>query len=218
MSFTDRMKLAEKLEANFIDAFNKHCDSHQIIKYGIESSKLVEAHEYVRGCHDDTSKFIRYIPDSVLVSNNSSKGDTTLIEFKAATTGIKSDSFFNRLRSQECPEMEPQFDTKKDVFNIESEALELYSKLVGIGVRVVIVVYAGFRSDYPLRAQFVQNIVKCNTWNPNKRGMNAGSGTFLSNVNLISFDQMASFFHNELGVNYSSVLETQNAVTKAFSN
>ena len=66
--FEQRIELADRLQLSFIEAFNHHCTTHKVIKYGIESTKLAEAHQFIRSCQDDTSKFIRYIPDSVLVS------------------------------------------------------------------------------------------------------------------------------------------------------
>ncbi len=106
-AFEDRLAAAACLEQTFIVTFNDSCADYKIVKYGIESTKLSEAHEFIRLCRDDPSRFVRYIPDSVLVNVNDRHAcNTTLIEFKAATTGIQSDSFANSL-SHRCPGMDP---------------------------------------------------------------------------------------------------------------
>ena len=126
--FRERVNDASKLESSFTNEFNKYSSKYKIIKYGIESTRLSEVHNFIRFCRDNTSKFVRYIPDSVLVDiSDSSLCKTTLIEFKAAVTGVKKDSFLNSLKNK-CPEMDPQFSTKEDIFNIEEDALTLYSQ------------------------------------------------------------------------------------------
>lgn len=216
--FEQRMQLAEELESNFITIFNKQCSSHQIIKYGIESTKLAEAHEYIRICQDDTSKFIRYIPDSVLVSTDIKRQDTTLIEFKAAHTGLYSDKFFNRLIQRECPEMRPPFQTIEDVFNIENEALELYKQLTNINVKVIVVAYAAYRSDYPIRAQYVQDIAVCNVYDPNRGVGSMGSGTHIANANFASYELLPKFFNQHIGIDIMVMQNIENLVVQKFNN
>lgn len=217
-SFQYRLTIAEKLENTFITIFNSSCDQYKIIKYGIETSKLSDVHEFIRNSCDDTSRFVRYIPDSVLINveKNQQMSNTTLVEFKASTEGIRSEHFFNKLNS-ECPEMNPSFSKKEDIYNIESDALNLYLKLNQIGVRVIIVAYAGFRSKSDqLHVQFVEKIKICNKYNPNKRGKNVGSGTYIANVNLASFEPLDVFFYNEFGINYDITKKVTEAVENSF--
>ena len=214
--FEQRLQLAARLESNFINAFNQLCITHRVIKYGIESTKLAEAHKYILSSQDETSKFIRYIPDSVLVSTGTTKQDTTLLEFKAADSGIYSDSFFNKLRMNECPNMNPPFKSKADVFNIEAEALTLYKRLNEIGVRVVIIAHAAYRQDNPLRAQYVEKIAVCNTYNPNQGIGSRGSGTKIANANLASFDLMPNFFNKELNIDFDIATKINDAVIQGF--
>lgn len=216
--FEQRMQLAEELEANFITIFNRQCSSHQIIKYGIESTKLAEAHDYIRICQDDTSKFIRYIPDSVLVSTDIKRQDTTLIEFKAAHTGVYSDKFFNRLIQQECPETRPPFQTIEDVFNIENEALELYKQLTNINVKVIVLAYAAYRSGYPIRAQYVQDIAVCNVYDPNRGVGSMGSGTHIANANFASFELLPKFFNQHIGIDITVMKNIENLIVQKFNN
>jgi hypothetical protein len=88
-AFQHRLDDATRLEQLFIKSFNIYCQQYKIVKYGIESTKLSEAHEFIRLCRDDTSCFLRYIPASVLVNvGDRTISNTTLIEFKAATNGL----------------------------------------------------------------------------------------------------------------------------------
>jgi hypothetical protein len=200
-SFRERISIAEKFERVFIEAFNKYCKNYRIVKFGIESTNLLSIHEHIRLCHDETTKFIRYLPDSVLVNiNQNNTCKTTLIEFKAASTGIKKDLFLHNLNKQ-CNDTRAIFTCKEDIFNIEDDALELYKKLHTINVKIIIIAYAQYRPlDDQIRAQFVENIAKCNTYNPNTKGKNTGSGTNLANVNFLSFDHFVDFFHKQFEI------------------
>lgn len=119
--FAQRLSLAETLETTFIRSFNTNCGNYRIIKYGIESTKLSEAHEHIRFCRDSTSRFVRYIPDSVIVRTDKAASvggncDTTLIEFKAAKTGVREDSFLKHLQNQ-CKDLNPPLTRKEDILS-----------------------------------------------------------------------------------------------------
>jgi hypothetical protein len=216
-AFDGRLVTASCLEQPFIQTFNQLCQNHQIIKYGIESTQLAKAHKFIRLCRDDTSRFIRYIPDSVLVNTgNPTECTTTLIEFKAATTGIRNDSFVRSL-SLQCPSMDPPFGGVWDVFNIEKDALDLYSKLSSLGVRVVVVAFASYRTRGDrIRAQFIEKISICNVYNPNIRGQNTGSGTHIANVNFASFESLDYFFDREYHINANILQQVSCNVQNTF--
>ena len=97
-----------------------------------------------------------------------------------------------------CPDMDPPFRTKADVYNVEHDALQIYKSLQSIGVRVILVAYGHWVEEDPLRAQFVENIAICGgEFNPNTGVGSQGSGTNIANVNFASFRPMAQFFvHN----------------------
>jgi len=214
--FEERLKSAATLENTFIKSFNKHCEDYQIIKYGIESTALRDVHKLVRSCRDSTSKFIRYIPDSVIINTSDAERGTTLIEFKAAKTGVREDSFFRQVQS-ECRGMKPPLTSKEDIFNIEKDALKLYLDLNTIGVKTIVVAYAHFRGKSSrLFAQFVENIGICNSYNPNIRGRNIGSGTWLSNVNLASFKKVGTIFNEVFNIDTDVLLAVQKDVIQAF--
>ena len=208
-SFEERLKLATKLEFSFIDLFNRYFSGEfQVVKYGIETTELSEVHGKLRNCHDPTSHFVRYIPDSVLIEDGTNtthrKCRNALIEFKAARTGVKRETFFQRLKEQ-CPQV--PFDSKEDVFNVEKDALDLYRSLEEkLSVPVIIVAYASYREDCKLFAQYASKVGICNSYNPNIRGLNEGSGTHLYNVSLKTFEPLSSFLINELGLKKNQVL------------
>lgn len=211
--FEKRMNLAARLEQAFIGTFNEACQSHQIIKFGIESTKLAEAHQHLRRRYDATSQFLRYMPDSVLINLIDATAPTALIEFKAADTGLYSQNFFERLKAN-CPEMEPPFLTIQDVFNVESEALNGYLELAKLGIPVIVVGYAMFRNDNPLRAQYAEQVAVCNEYNPNQGAGSMGSGTFIKNTNFASFELIGEFFSREQGVDREVLEVVENAVVR----
>ena len=203
-NFEERLQLASRLERNFIDLFNKYfSDRFLIIKYGIETTKLSEVHEKLRNCHDATSRFVRYIPDSVLIENRTDsihrRCRNALVEFKAARTGVEKDRFFQKLEKQ-CPEV--PFDGKEDVFNVEKDALDLYRNIENwLEVPIILVTYASYRKGCKLFAQYATKVGICNSYNPNVRGQNRGSGTHLYNVSLKTFKPLSSFLKEEAGLN-----------------
>ena len=200
-NFEERLRLASLLEKTFIEAFNKYFgDRFIIVKYGIETTELHAFHNYLRTCHDITSHFVRYIPDSVLIETKRDENHrlcpTRLIEFKAAKTGLYSPKFFEKLKGA-CPSV--PLERKEDVFNIEKDALDLYKALEEkLNIPVVIIAYAAYRSDTRLFAQYSSEIGICNEYNPNKRGKNRGSGTVLYNVSLKTFQPLKLFLKEDL--------------------
>jgi len=206
--FEERIKLASLLEENFIKLFNEYFgDQFIIVKYGIETTELKRVHNLLRLCHDITAHFVRYVPDSVLIeakSNNVHRRcSTRLLEFKAAKTGLQKNSFFEKIKMV-CPHI--SFAGKEDVFNIEKEALDLYVKLEkNLNVPVVIIAFASYRSDNKLFAQYASRIGICNEYNPNRKGQNQGSGTYLYNVSLKTFKNLRVFLQEDLGLDSSQV-------------
>ena len=136
--FQDRLRIAGALENAFIEEFNSICTTWKIVKFGIEATNLAHVHKMIRKRYDQTSKFLRYLPDSVVVAPEKDDGPVHLIEFKVAQTGIKKDSFLQKI-ARNCPDMSPPFGHRHDVFNIESEALDGYLQLAKIGVSVIVV-------------------------------------------------------------------------------
>jgi len=221
VGFTQRLTLADRLEKSFIESFNSNCKEYRIIKYGMESTPLSGAHDYIRFCRNSTAKFIRYIPDSVIVrtdkkDNSIDSRNTTLIEFKAAATGVRKDSFLQSVR-RECKTGVLKPEHKEDIFNVEKDALDTYLSLNQMGVKTIIVAYANFRPPESIfLAQYVESIVVCSHYDPNTLGANTGSGTFVSNVNLMSFLNAKVLFSTAFGLDIKMMNEVESDIQSAF--
>ena len=210
--FSERLKVADKLEGTFIAAFNERCTTHKVVKFGIEATNLASVHNLLRNRYDATSRFLRYLPDSLLVESGV---DTPphFVEFKSAQVGIRYSSFLDKLARQ-CPDIEPRFASKEDVFNIESEALNGYLELDKIDVSVIVVGHARFRDDDPVRAQYATRIAVCNEYNPNQGVGTTGSGTWIKNTNFASFVPLTEFLSGEFGID-SGVAAAIDAAVRA---
>jgi len=113
--------------------------------------------------------------------------------------------------------MDPPFTAKEDIFNVENDALDLYGRLQSIGAKIVIVVFASYRvSGDKIRAQFVERIAKCNTYNPNKGGNNTGSGTHIANINFASFVGLTDFLKNNYAIDEACSQQVESSVERAF--
>ena len=216
MNFAKRTELAARLENTFICAFNKHIQSHRILKSGMEATEIRVFHSAIRFCNDATTHFVRYHPDAVLISLDPSKEDTALIEFKCADTGVRKDSFLQRLNRQ-CPQMDPPFGTRHDIYNIEADALDHYKRLVQIGVKVIVVAYRSWHLEMPLRAQFAQDIAVCNVYDPNRGRQNIGSGTLIANANFASLVRVTDFFATHFELNLDALTSIERLVLNEFN-
>lgn len=221
-TFKARLDLSSKFEEIFREEFNRFFhEKYRIIKFGIETTKLIEEHEILRYCHDPVSHFVRYLPDSVLVefpkSRTHRKCNNFLIEFKTGLTGIKKETFFTALQ-KECPDV--FFKNKEDVFNIEKEALDLYRNLEQkLGLPVILVVYVPYRKKDFLLAQFASEVQICNYYDPNARRKGKGSGTLLYNISLCSFLNLTDFLTSELKIHSdSSKIFAKNLEEKLFDS
>lgn len=215
MSFGTRTELAARLENTFTAAFNERVSTHRVVKSGVEATEIHQFHDAIRYCYDPTSKYVRYWPDSVMLSYAHGQEDTALLEFKCAATGVRLESFLDQLR-RACPDLQPPFSSRHDVYNIEADALDHYVRLAGIGVKVIIVAYRLGIVENPIRAQFVENIAVCNEYDPNVGGRNTGSGTMIANANFASFVNLTDFFTAEFSLDRAALMEVERAVIEEF--
>lgn len=208
-SFEGRLAQAASLEVPFIETFNAACDTHKVVKFGIESTRLQEIHPYIRSADDTTSHFVRYLPDSAIVRTAGASGrhQICLIEFKVSDTLIYSDRFFNNTIRATYGDQQPPLVDKQDIFETERDALSLYRRITGMGVAVAVVAYQSPRTKDTqlIRAQYAQNIVVCHEYTPGRGG--GGSGTPMSNTHFDSFIPIAQFFEQEFGIQ-PNVLDT----------
>ena len=95
-SFSDRTQKADTLEAPFIRTLNEMCQTHRIAQFGVENTDVKQLHQYIRNAYDVSSRFVRYLPDSVIVRTDDSGigPKTALIEFKVQSELIRKDWFF----------------------------------------------------------------------------------------------------------------------------
>ena len=202
-SFGDRTQKADKLETAFIETLNQECQTHRIAQFGIENTDISELHQYIRFATDISSRFVRFLPDSVIVRTDDSEigPKTTLIEFKVQDTLIYSDSFLEKIQTayqdRKQPE-DPELTQKNQIFQVEKDALDIYNKIASLGVTVIVIAWQT-RTDR-LIAQYAQKIVVCNEWRPDPKKRDTGSGTTIYNTHIGSYEPLDAFCNAELGI------------------
>ncbi len=217
-TFQDRFGTAAKLEKPFIRIFNEQCLTHQIVKFGVETTRVGEFHNLVRAADDPSSHFIRFLPDSVIIreiDDEQSRGPkTALIEFKVQETPIKPGAFFRRIRQkyEETGNRRPPLINARDIFSIERDPLTLYKKLAS-EMDVVMVIVAWQSLDNLLRAQYVNEIVVANKHTPSPLGR--GSGTPISHTHFGTYENAAAFFEREFGIERTALDTIKDALTNA---
>ena len=191
-TFLHRLKLAEQLENTFIETIKDHCRTHRIAKFGIESSSVAEVHEFIRRAQDPVARFVRYLPDALLVrvAPHTLGPNAAFVEFKVQNELIYSDSFFRRIQ-EEYGNTQPPLDQKEQIFALEAAALDAYHKLEQTQNQVIVVV-AWQRPTDVFRAQFVKDIVICQAHHAGRRVR--GSGTPMYNTHIDSFRSAPEFF------------------------
>lgn len=202
-SFSDRTQKADELEAPFIDTLNQICQTHRIAKFGIESTDISELHEYIRFATDASSRFVRYLPDSVMVrtDDNGVGPKTALIEFKVQDTLLYSDPFFQGIhrtyQNRKRPE-DPELTQKSQIFQVEKDALDIYNKIASLGVTVIVI---GWQTPTNrLIAQYADKIVICHEWLPDPKKRDTGSGTPIYNTHIDSYQRLDDFCHRVFGM------------------
>ena len=202
-SFSDRIQTADELEAAFIHTLNEECETHKIAKFGVESTDISELHQYIRFANDVSSRFVRYLPDSVMVRTNDNGigPKTALIEFKVQDTLIYSDRFFNQIRAAYQRTKQPEDPTlieKNQIFNVERDALDIYRRIASLEVSVIVIGWQ--RPTHRLIAQYADRIVICNQWHGDRDRRTSGSGTPNYNTHIESYQPLESFCRTELGI------------------
>ena len=214
-TFQDRLEQAAKLEEPFIRIFNEQCATHQVVKFGVESTHVSEFHGLVRYADDPTSHFLRYLPDSVVIRKDDEwqviGPKTVLVEFKVQDTLLYSDSFFRTIQD-EYGDNQPPLLNKHDIFAMERDSLALYERLASaMGVPVVLVALQSPRRL--LRAQYADEIVVPHRYTP--RGGGRGSGTPAANTHFGTYEDASDFFEREFGIERIVLDSIKDAVTNA---
>ena len=139
---------------------------------------------------------------------------TTLIEFKVQDTLIRREWFFENIRIDYALSKEtdaPRLEEKSQVFATEKDALDLYREVASLGIKVVIVAWQSPTGR--LRAQYVDQIVTCNTHTPGRQG--SGSGTPQYNTHIDSYEDIEPFFEREFGIRPDVLEAIRNDVLNA---
>ena len=202
-SFGDRTRQADNLETPFIRTLNEICQTHKIAKFGIENTDISELHQYIRFATDVSSRFVRYLPDSVIVRTSDSGigPKTALIEFKVHDTPIRYNSFLNRIneayQDRKQPE-DPELTQKDQIFQVEKDALDIYTQIAKLGVAVIVIGWQ--KTTDRLIAQYANKIVVCNEWIPDPTKRDSGSGTTIYNTHIDSYEPLDAFCIREFAI------------------
>ena len=202
-SFSDRTQTASELETPFIDILNQECETHKIAKFGVENTGISELHQYIRFATDLSSRFVRFLPDSVMVrtNNNGIGAKTALIEFKVQDTLIYSDNFFQGIQREYEETKQPDdpiLDAKDQIFNIEKDALDIYTRIASLGVIVIVIGWQ--KPTRRLVAQYADKIVICNDFIGDRERRTSGSGTPNYNTHIDSYESLDAFFSREFRI------------------
>lgn len=202
--FSDRTKKASKLEAPFIRTLNQMCKTHRIANFGVENTDVKQLHQYIRKAYDISSRFVRFLPDSVIVrTNNDGIGPkTALIEFKVQDTLIYSDNFFNKDIKPEYQNRiqpgDPTLTEKPQIFQVEKDALDIYNEIAKLEVKVIVI---GWQTPTDrLIAQYANKIVVCHIQHPSPAKRKDGSGTVIANTHIDSYEPLDAFCSREFGI------------------
>lgn len=203
-SFSGRTQQADKLETPFIHTLNEICETHEIANFGVENTGIHDLHRYIRFATDISSRFVRFLPDSVMVrtDDNGIGPKTALVEFKVQDTLVEYDSFFRRIKTayqgRKRPG-DPELTEKPQIFQVEKDALDIYNEIATkLGV-IVIVIGWQTRTDR-LIAQYAEKIVVCNEWVPSRERRDTGSGTIIYNTHIDSYEPLDVFCSREFGI------------------
>ncbi|MXV76588.1 hypothetical protein F4Z99_20245 [Candidatus Poribacteria bacterium] len=202
-SFRGRTQTASELEAPFIHTLNQECETHEIAKFGAESTGVSEIHKYIRFATDISSRFVRFLPDSVMVRKGDGIGPkTALVEFKVQDTLIYSDNFLRSIQKEyqekKQPE-DPELTEKPQIFNVEKDALYIYNE-IATKLGVVVVVIGWQKPTNRFIAQYADKIVICNQWHGDPQRRTSGSGTPNCNTHIDSYEPLGAFFTTEFGI------------------
>jgi hypothetical protein len=204
-SFSDRTQKAEKLERPFISTLDEICETHRIVKFGMESTDVKKIHDDIRKAYDVSSRFVRYLPDSVIVriDDNGIGPKTALIEFKVQDTLVEYDSFFGRIKTEYYQERkrpeDPELIEKPQIFEVEKDALDIYNDLA-TKLEVVVIIIGWQTPTDKLIAQYANKIVVCHEWIPSKEKRDSGSGTTIYNTHIDSYEPLDVFCRSVFGI------------------
>ena len=203
-SFSDRTQTADELEIPFIHTLNERCETHRIANFGVENTDVKQLHQYIRNAYDVSSRFVRYLPDSVMVrtGDNEIGPKTVLIEFKVQNELIRKDWFFQNIQREyqgRKRPADPELTEKPQIFDVEKDALDIYTDIATkLGVAVIVIGWQ--KPTNRLIAQYANKIVVCSEWRPSKAKRASGSGTTIYNTHIDGYEPLDDFCRREFGI------------------
>ena len=204
MQFGDRTRTAEWLEQPFINTLNQICQTHRIANFGVENTDVKQLHQYIRKSYDISSRFVRFLPDSVIVRTNDDGigPKTALIEFKVQNTLVEYDSFFSRIKTEYYQKRkrseDPLLTEKPQIFQVEKDALDIYKEIASLGVVVIVIGWQ--KPTNRLIAQYANEIVVCHIQYPSPAKRKDGSGTIIANTHIDSYEPLNVFLSEIFGI------------------
>lgn len=201
--FIGRTKKAAKLEIPFINALNQMCQTHRIANFGVENTDVKQLHQYISESYDISSRFVRFLPDSVIVrtDNDGIGPKTALIEFKVQETLVEYDSFFNIIKAEYKNRIrpgDPSLTEKSQIFAVEKDALDIYNEIASLEVEVIVIGWQ-IPTD-KLIAQYANKIVICHIQHPSPAKRKDGSGTDIANTHIDSYEPLEDFCSRVFGI------------------
>lgn len=218
--FDDRTKKAAKLEIPFINTLNEICQTHRIANFGVENTDVKQLHQYIRESYDISSRFVRFLPDSVIVRTDDKKIGlkTALIEFKVQNTLIYDTNFFKGVKTEYQKRIrpgDPPLINKPQIFEVEKDALDIYKVIATkLEVEVVVIGWQKTETTDRLIAQYANKIVVCHDWIPSKKKRDSGSGTAISNTHIDSYEPLDVFCSREFGIDDQVLNEIMQSIRK----
>lgn len=159
------------------------------VDLGAEFQLPPEFHAPLRQLDSVTARFLRYMPDSVLLDPR--RGVVYLVEFKAMTTPLRSPSRLRVLR-----EHSNYADlAAANVGVVETAALDTYRRLTAAGLQVALIVYCSYHPQR-LLAEWEQELVLLHS-DRVRYGSERASFTPYTNLHLDHMRPLAAFLQQE---------------------
>ena len=127
---------------------------------------------------------------------------TALVEFKVQETLIYADSFLRRIKTdyqRRKRSEDPELTEKPQIFQVEKDALDIYTKIAE-KLGVVVIVIGWQKPTDRLIAQYAEKIIVCNEWVPSKEKRDTGSGTIIYNTHIDSYERLDVFCSRVFGL------------------
>lgn len=200
----EESEYGKNFEKVFTKFFNRYCTTYKIAKFGIERTNLRNLVSGWRkpatdllGYNDQVSKFLRHLPDAVLIPCPEREEPSHLVEFKCRTPN----SFPGNIESK-SPSKAPI--EGNNVLGIKSRALDSYSKLQKICIPVLVIGYSIHIGNEPLRVAYAKDINNCDYRKHN-----------ITNTDFSKYHPLINFFSEKFSIPKDALRRIENDVIEA---